>query len=115
MAGYYALKSGFLGYHYLFVASLQDDTKDDSMICIRARNPRFYFVHAGAKPRFLTKKGHQKSGIPCSDMPLIIVANKKVAFSALGEKTRIIGIRSVVKVDNAKITTDASILVLIHK
>jgi hypothetical protein len=29
----------------------------------RARNPRFYFVHAGTKPRFLTKKGHQKSGI----------------------------------------------------
>jgi hypothetical protein len=32
----------------------------------RARNPRFYFVHAGTKPRFMTKKGHQKSGIPCS-------------------------------------------------
>jgi hypothetical protein len=37
----------------------------------RARNPRFYFVHAGTKPRFLTQNGHQKSGIPsqfpCSD------------------------------------------------
>ncbi len=33
---------------------------------IRARNPRFYFVNAGTKPRFLTKKGHQQSGIPCS-------------------------------------------------
>ena len=33
---------------------------------IRARNPRFYFVHAGTKPSFLTKMGHQKSGIPCS-------------------------------------------------
>ena len=32
----------------------------------RARNPRFYFVHAGTKPRFLTQNGHQKSGIPCS-------------------------------------------------
>jgi hypothetical protein len=35
----------------------------------RARNPRFYFVHAriaGTKPRFLTKKMQQKSGIPCS-------------------------------------------------
>jgi hypothetical protein len=32
----------------------------------RARNPRFYFVHVGTKPRFLTKKGPQKSGIPCS-------------------------------------------------
>jgi hypothetical protein len=24
---------------------------------IRALNPRFYFVHAGANPRFLTKRG----------------------------------------------------------
>ncbi len=32
----------------------------------RARNPRFYFVHAGTKPSFMTKMGHQKSGIPCS-------------------------------------------------
>jgi hypothetical protein len=32
----------------------------------RSRNPRFYFVHAGTKPRSLTKKGHEKSGIPCS-------------------------------------------------
>jgi hypothetical protein len=32
----------------------------------RALNPRFYFVHAGTKPRFLTKMRHQKSGIPCS-------------------------------------------------
>jgi hypothetical protein len=29
--------------------------------------PDFYFVHAGTKPRFMTKKGHQKSGILCSD------------------------------------------------
>jgi hypothetical protein len=31
----------------------------------RARNPRFYFVHAriaGTKPRFLTKMRHQKIG-----------------------------------------------------
>jgi hypothetical protein len=33
----------------------------------RARNPRVYFVLAGAKPRFVTKKGPQKSGIPCSE------------------------------------------------
>ncbi len=33
----------------------------------RARNPRFYFVHAITKPRFLTKMRHQKSGIPCSE------------------------------------------------
>jgi hypothetical protein len=32
---------------------------------IRARNPRFYFVHASTKPRFLTKMRRQKSGIPC--------------------------------------------------
>ncbi len=32
----------------------------------RARNPRFYFVHASTKPRFLAKMRHQKSGIPCS-------------------------------------------------
>ncbi len=36
------------------------------IVATRARNPRFYFVHAGTKPRFLTKKWHQKSGIPCS-------------------------------------------------
>ncbi len=38
-----------------FVTTLQDDTN-------RARNPRFYFVHAGTKPRFLTKKGASKIG-----------------------------------------------------
>jgi hypothetical protein len=32
----------------------------------RARNPRFYFVHTVTKPSFLTKKGREKSGIPCS-------------------------------------------------
>jgi hypothetical protein len=32
----------------------------------RSRNPRFYFVHAGTTPRFLTKKGPQKYGIQCS-------------------------------------------------
>jgi hypothetical protein len=37
-----------------------------SPLANRARNPRFNFVHAGTKPRFLTKNGHQKSGIPCS-------------------------------------------------
>ncbi len=31
-------------------------------VCTRARNPRFYFVHAGTKPRFLTKNGHQNRG-----------------------------------------------------
>jgi hypothetical protein len=30
------------------------------MAWTRARNPRFYFVHAGTKPRFLAKNGHQK-------------------------------------------------------
>ncbi len=39
---------------------------DDKIVQTRARNPRFYFVHADAKPRFLIKKGHQKSGIPCA-------------------------------------------------
>jgi hypothetical protein len=33
---------------------------------IRARNPRFSFVRVSMKPRFLTKKMHRKSGIPCS-------------------------------------------------
>jgi hypothetical protein len=31
-----------------------------------ARNPRFNFVHANTKPRFLTKMRHPKSGIQCS-------------------------------------------------
>jgi hypothetical protein len=31
-----------------------------------ALNPRFYFVHASTKPRFLTKMMHLKSGIPGS-------------------------------------------------
>ncbi len=39
---------------------------DDNVAQARARNPRFYFVHVSTKPRFLTKKRHQKSGIPCS-------------------------------------------------
>ncbi len=43
----------------------QSETKQ-RIVMSRARNPRFYFVHAGTKPRFLTKKGHPKSGIPCS-------------------------------------------------
>ncbi len=42
----------------------------DWCVCIRARNPRFYFVHAGTKPRFLTINGHQESGIPCSGLYL---------------------------------------------
>jgi hypothetical protein len=37
-----------------------------AMLCSRARNPRFYFVHASTKPRFLTKKEASKSGISCS-------------------------------------------------
>jgi hypothetical protein len=40
-----------------------------SRFLTRARNPRFYFVHAriaGTKPIFWPKKRHQKSGIPCS-------------------------------------------------
>ncbi len=37
-------------------------------VCARARNHRFYCVHEGTKPRFLTKKAHQKSGIPCSGL-----------------------------------------------
>ncbi len=38
-----------------------------SCVCVcRARNPRFYFIHTGTKSRFLTKKGHRKSVIPCS-------------------------------------------------
>jgi len=36
------------------------------MLLSRARNPRLYVAHAGTKLRYLTKKGHQKSGIPCS-------------------------------------------------
>ncbi len=28
----------------------------------RSRNPRFYFVHAGTKPRFLTKRGSKNRG-----------------------------------------------------
>jgi hypothetical protein len=38
-----------------FVSSCKLVTKDS--ISRRARNPRFYFVHAGTKPRFLTKRG----------------------------------------------------------
>ncbi len=30
-----------------------------------------YFVHAKTKPHFLTKKGHQKSGIQCSVLIII--------------------------------------------
>ncbi len=49
----------------------------------RARNPRFYFVHAriaGTKPRFLTKMRHQKSGIPCSahDDALLFVGTMRL-------------------------------------
>jgi hypothetical protein len=36
------------------------------VVACRALNPRFYFVHAGTKPRFLTQMGPPKSGIPCS-------------------------------------------------
>ncbi len=32
------------------------------MLCSRARNPRFYVVHVSTKPRFRTKKRHQKIG-----------------------------------------------------
>jgi hypothetical protein len=49
-----------------FVKYLQDGLTKIQTHAIRARNPRFYFVHAGTKPRFLTKKRHQKSGIQCS-------------------------------------------------
>ncbi len=33
---------------------------------VQSTESPIYFVYAGTKPRFLTKKGHQKSGIPCS-------------------------------------------------
>jgi hypothetical protein len=42
------------------------------IVVSRARNPRVYFVLAGAKPRFVTKKGPQTSGIPCSGLTLCI-------------------------------------------
>ncbi len=34
----------------------------DGCVCIRARNPRFYFVHAGTKPGFLPKSGIKNRG-----------------------------------------------------
>jgi hypothetical protein len=53
-----------------FVIILQTCYKRYASVGPRARNPRFYFVHTGTKPGFMTKKGHQKSGIPCSDSVL---------------------------------------------
>ncbi len=54
--------------HALLTSMRQNRVSADDVANVmrRARNHRFYFVHAGTKPRFLTKKGHQKSGIPCS-------------------------------------------------
>ncbi len=38
-----------------------------------------HFVHASTTPRFLTKKGHQKSGIPCS--ALYFIQHLQVVFT----------------------------------
>ncbi len=47
--------------------------------CTRARNPRFYFAHAGTKPRFLTKKGIKNREFRAMRCTIadISVANKK--------------------------------------
>jgi hypothetical protein len=49
-----------------YKADIAHRNRIESVAHLRARNPRFYFVHAGTKTHFLTKNGHQKSGIPCS-------------------------------------------------
>jgi hypothetical protein len=56
-------------------------------VYIRARNPRFYFVHASTKPRFLTKMGHPKSGIPCSGIHSV-QARKQLAYYKHNEVRR---------------------------
>jgi hypothetical protein len=52
-----------------FVKYLQDGFTStharDDMTMQSTKFP-IYFVHAGTKPLFLTKKGHPKSVIPCS-------------------------------------------------
>jgi hypothetical protein len=54
------------GCFWFFVKYLQDGFTIIQTHASRTQNLRFYFVHASTKPRFLAKKRHQKSGIPCS-------------------------------------------------
>jgi hypothetical protein len=78
-AGMNEIKSGIpcSGCACILVNYLQDGFEKNESSCpdSRARNPRFYFVHAGTKPRFLTKKGHPKSGIPCSGRVIACVCS----------------------------------------
>jgi hypothetical protein len=50
---------------FSFMSPCHPSEKKQRIVVSRARNPRFYFVHAriaGTKPRFLTKMRHQKIG-----------------------------------------------------